>query len=169
MASVLLFEAGSALCGAAPNSIAFIIGRAIAGLGSGGVMGGVMVIVVFSLPMHKRPKFQGLFGAVFGVASVAGPLVGGAFTTYISWRWCFYINLPLGGVVLTIVFFLLRLPLRPTDKKPLKQKIWELNGLGMLAIIPGVICLCLALQWGGIKYSVSILTEYFPLTAAHHI
>ncbi|RHZ46894.1 MDR family MFS transporter [Aspergillus thermomutatus] len=155
MTSIVLFEVGSALCGAAPNSIGFILGRAIAGLGAGGILSGVMTIVVFALPLHKRPKYQGFFGAVFGVASVTGPLVGGAFTTNVTWRWCFYINLPLGGVVMMVVLLLLQVPSRPNTQKPLKEKLRQLNGLGLLAILPGIVCLCLALQWGGTKYAWS--------------
>ncbi|KAH7309933.1 putative MFS multidrug transporter [Rhexocercosporidium sp. MPI-PUGE-AT-0058] len=155
LTSILLFEAGSAVCGAAPNSVTFILGRAIAGLGSGGVLSGVMAVIVYSVPLHKRPKYQGFFGAVFGIASVAGPLVGGAFTTHVTWRWCFYLNLPLGGVVMAIVFFLLQIPDRPSTQIPLKDKLQQLNALGMLAILPGVICLCLALQWGGTTYAWS--------------
>ncbi|OJJ67630.1 hypothetical protein ASPBRDRAFT_135321 [Aspergillus brasiliensis CBS 101740] len=155
MSSIILFEAGSALCGAAPSSIAFIIGRAIAGIGAGGVLSGAMVIIVYSVPLHKRPKYQGFFGAVFGIASVSGPLIGGAFTTNVTWRWCFYINLPLGGVVLVVVFFLLHVPARPTTDAPLKAKLQQLNALGMVALIPGVVCLCLALQWGGTTYNWS--------------
>ncbi|KAF2494568.1 MFS general substrate transporter [Lophium mytilinum] len=149
LASIVVFEVGSALCGAAPNSIAFILGRAIAGLGSGGVLSGVMVIIVYAVPLHKRPKYQGFFGAVFGISSVAGPLIGGAFTTDVTWRWCFYLNLPLGGAVMILVFFLLHIPSRPTTNIPLKDKLHQLNALGLLALLPGVICLCLALQWGG--------------------
>ena len=85
-----LFEIGSAICGAAPNSTVFIVGRAIAGIGTAGVQSGGVVILVNTLPLAKRPAFQGLFGAMFGIASVAGPLLGGAFTTNVSWRWCFY-------------------------------------------------------------------------------
>ncbi|KAI1212165.1 MFS general substrate transporter [Annulohypoxylon truncatum] len=105
--SLLLFEAGSALGGAAPSSIAFIFGRVIAGLGAGGVLPSVMVIIVYTVPLQKRPKYQGVFGAVFGVASLLGPTVGGAFTTNVTWRWCFYINLPIGGAVMVLVFLLL--------------------------------------------------------------
>ncbi|RLL96869.1 hypothetical protein CFD26_104810 [Aspergillus turcosus] len=155
MTSILLFEVGSALCGAAPNSIGFIVGRAIAGLGSGGILSGIMTIIVFALPLHKRPKYQGFFGAVFGVASVAGPLVGGAFTTNVTWRWCFYVNLPLGGVVMVVILLLLEIPNRPNSQKPLKEKLRQLNGVGILAILPGIVCLCLALQWGGTKYAWS--------------
>ncbi|KAG2019076.1 hypothetical protein GB937_005367 [Aspergillus fischeri] len=155
MTSIVLFEVGSALCGAAPNSIGFILGRAIAGLGSGGVSAGAMTILVYALPLHKRPKYQGAFGAVFGVASVAGPLVGGAFTTNVTWRWCFYINLPLGAVVIVVILLFLEIPDCLNTQKPLKAKLRQLNGLGILAIIPGIVCLCLALQWGGTKYAWS--------------
>ncbi|EED18903.1 MFS multidrug transporter, putative [Talaromyces stipitatus ATCC 10500] len=149
LTSIILFEVGSALCGAAPNSVAFILGRAIAGLGAGGILSGVIVVIVYAIPLHKRPKYQGFFGAVFAVASVAGPLIGGAFTTDVTWRWCFYINLPLGGVVMVFIFFLLQVPDRPTANIPLKEKLHQLNVLGMIALVPGVVCLCLALQWGG--------------------
>jgi MFS family permease len=157
MTSIVLFEVGSALCGAAPNSIGFILGRAIAGLGSGGISAGALTILVYALPLHKRPKYQGAFGAVFGVASVAGPLVGGAFTTDVTWRWCFYINLPLGAVVIVVILLFLEIPDRPNTQKPLKEKLPQLNGLGILAIILGIVCLCLALQWGGTKYTVRLI------------
>lgn len=173
MSSIILFEAGSALCGAAPSSIAFILGRSIAGIGAGGILSGAvsysiltmkslftyipiqMVIIAYAVPLHKRPRYQGFFGAVFGVASVSGPLIGGAFTTDATWRWCFYINLPLGGVVLVVVFFLLHVPARLDTNTPLKEKLQQLNFSGMVALIPGVVCLCLALQWAGTTYNVS--------------
>ncbi|KAK3352782.1 major facilitator superfamily domain-containing protein [Lasiosphaeria hispida] len=155
LTAVMLFEVGSAICGAAPNSVAFIIGRAIAGLGAGGVQSGVLVIIVYAVPLHKRPQYQGLFGAVYGVSSVLGPLVGGAFTTHVTWRWCFYINLPLGALVLLFVFFLLRIPDRSDSTGTLSHKLLQLNAEGLAALLPGVVCLCLALQWGGFTYSWS--------------
>ncbi|KAH3109383.1 hypothetical protein KXW57_006984 [Aspergillus fumigatus] len=153
MTSIVLFEVGSALCGAAPNSIGFILGRAIAGLGSGGIFAGALTVIVYALPLHKRPKYQGAFGAVFGVASVAGPLVGGAFTTNVTWRWCFYINLPLGAVFIATTLLFFEIPDHQNAPKPLKGKLRQLNGLGVLTIMPGVVCLCLALQWGGSQYA----------------
>ncbi|RMJ17942.1 hypothetical protein CDV36_002374 [Fusarium kuroshium] len=155
MTAAVLFEVGSAICGAAPNSIAFIIGRAIAGLGAGGIQSGVLVIIVYAVPLQKRPMYQGLFGAVYGISSIIGPLMGGAFATNVTWRWCFYINLPLGGVVLVCVFFLLHIPERSTTADTLRQKLQQLNIEGLLTLLPGVICLCLALQWGGFTLSWS--------------
>ncbi|KOS19947.1 putative HC-toxin efflux carrier [Escovopsis weberi] len=152
MLSIVLFEIGSALCGAAPDSKSFIVGRAIAGLGSGGIMSGAIVIIVYALPLHKRPKYQGLFGAVFGVSSVLGPLVGGAFTTNVTWRWCFYINLPIGGVVMVFIFFLLHVHQPAREPISLKEGLTRINALGIAVLLPGVVCLCLALQWGGSIY-----------------
>lgn len=99
--------------------------------------------------------FQGLFGAVFGVASVAGPLLGGVFTSKVSWRWCFYINLPIGAVAVLIILFILESPpSKNTDT--LKEQFMKLDPLGSLVFLPGIVCLLLALQWGGVTYPVSL-------------
>jgi len=84
--SIVVFEIGSAICGAAPNSQSLIAGRAIAGAASAGIFTGCMMIMIPMVPLHKRPMFQGLFGLVFGLASVLGPLIGGGFTGSVSWR-----------------------------------------------------------------------------------
>ncbi|RFU33982.1 hypothetical protein B7463_g2370, partial [Scytalidium lignicola] len=155
--SVVLFEVGSAICGAAPNSVAFIFGRAIAGLGAGGVQQGSLVLIVYAVPLAKRPQYQGLFGAVYGISSIIGPLVGGAFTSNVSWRWCFYINLPFGAVVFLFIFFLLHISSHAGSQNSLswKEKLEQLNIEGVLTLLPGVVCLCLALEWGGFTYSWS--------------
>ncbi|KAH8157934.1 hypothetical protein CIB48_g10310 [Xylaria polymorpha] len=153
--SVFLFEVGSALCGAAPSSVAFIVGRAIQGVGSAGIFAGGIVVIVFAVPLHRRPFFQGLGGAVFGVSSILGPLVGGAFTSnpHLTWRWCFYINLPFGGAAFFLIILLLRIPDREETKLPLKAKLSQLDAAGTLALLPAVISLLLALQWGGLTYA----------------
>lgn len=154
MGAVALFEIGSAICGAAPSSVAFIVGRAVAGLGSAGIMSGAIVILIYAVPLHKRPMYQGMFGAIFGISSVVGPLLGGAFTSKVSWRWCFYINLPFGAVALVLLFFLLDIPEREETKRPLGKKLAQLDAMGTTVFLPGVVCLLLALQWGGSKYPV---------------
>lgn len=91
MAAVLIFEVGSAICGASPNSIALIVGRAIAGIGGSGVFSGALIIIAKSVPLARRPAFTGILGAVWGVASVVGPLLGGAFTSehsLVAWIFC---------------------------------------------------------------------------------
>lgn len=150
--NILIFELGSLICGIAPNSTTLIVGRAVAGLGSCGIFGGAIVIIVYILPLHKRPAYTGLFGAVFGISSVAGPLLGGAFTDHVSWRWCFYINLPLGAIVIPIVFFFLNLDFEPSQKITWKERVMQLDPYGSALFIPGVVCLLLALQNGGILW-----------------
>lgn len=118
-----------------------------------------MVVIVYAVPLHKRPLYQGMFGAVFGIASVIGPLLGGALTSKVTWRWCFYINLPLGAVAMLVVLFLLKIPDRDTTKLPNKSKLAQLDFYGTALIVPGCICLILALQWGGLTYSVSKLLQ----------
>ncbi|KAG4439917.1 hypothetical protein IFR05_004592 [Cadophora sp. M221] len=151
LGAIGLFEIGSVICGAAPNSVAFIIGRAVAGLGSAGIFSGAINIMIITIPLHKRPMFQGIFGAVFGIASVAGPLVGGAFTTKATWRWCFWINLPIGGLVAIIILFVLQAP-PSKNKDSLREQVRKLDPLGTSVFLPGIVCLLLALQWGGAEY-----------------
>lgn len=111
--------------------------------------------IVYAVPLEKRPKIQGLYGALFGLASIVGPLIGGAFTSNVTWRWCFYINLPFGGVAMLAIFFCLKVPDRETTQLPWAEKLKQLDVPGTLFLIPGVVCLVLALQWGGQTYAVS--------------
>ncbi|KAJ7499726.1 DHA14-like major facilitator [Mycena latifolia] len=152
--AISIFELGSLICGVAPNSNALIVGRAIAGLGSSGIFSGALIIVAHSVPLVKRPMFTGLIGAMYGIASVAGPLMGGAFTDKVSWRWCFYINLPIGAVTLVVITIFFKAPgaKRKAESMSLMDRIQQFDPLGTIIFIPAIVCLLLALQWGGSKY-----------------
>ncbi|ETS73840.1 hypothetical protein PFICI_14786 [Pestalotiopsis fici W106-1] len=154
LSAVMLFEIGSAVCGAAPNSVAFILGRVIAGCGSAGVFSGTIVIMIPMAPLEKRPMYQGFLGAIFGVSSVVGPLIGGAFTKnpHLTWRWCFYVNLPIGALSILIIALFLHLPPPQQASLSLKQKLLRLDPIGNFLFAPSIICLLLALQWGGTDY-----------------
>ncbi|EAS29817.3 drug:H+ antiporter-2 [Coccidioides immitis RS] len=148
--ALFIFELGSLVCGVAPTSTALIIGRAIAGLGSAGLFTGALVTIAHTVSLDKRPMFFGLIGGVYGVASVAGPLMGGAFTDHLTWRWCFYINLPLGAVTAVGLVFLLKL--KEKKKESLRNLFWRLDPIGSVVFVPAIVCLLLALQWGGVNY-----------------
>ncbi|KAL1852792.1 hypothetical protein Daus18300_012036 [Diaporthe australafricana] len=156
LTGLVLFEVGTVICGAAPNSTALIVGRAIAGLGSSGLFTGAMMTIAQTVPLEKRPAFMGIIGGVYGLASVIGPLLGGAFTNNVTWRWCFYINLPLGG--LTAAGFLLKPS--AADKPVAKNQSWgdtvkKMDPVGSVAFVAANVCLLLALQWGGVTYTWS--------------
>ena len=153
LSGIVLFEVGSAVCGAASSSLVLIIGRAIQGLGSSGIFTGAILIMTKTVPLHRRPLLQGLFGACFGVASVVGPLLGGIFTgSPATWRWCFYINLPIGGFTILVVLFLLRLEEKPRTAG-WKECLKDLDPVGTILFLPAVTCLLLALEWGAAEYS----------------
>lgn len=106
------------------------------------------------IPLHRRPQMQGMMGALMGAASIAGPLIGGGFTSHVTWRWCFYLNLPLGATAMVVIYLFLEIPDREEAKLPLAKKLKQLDAPGTTVLVPGVVCLLLALQWGGQTYSV---------------
>ncbi|KAJ5479951.1 hypothetical protein N7530_005460 [Penicillium desertorum] len=150
--AVVIFEIGSAICGAAPNSTALIIGRAIAGLGSSGIFGGSVIITFFTVPLHLRPIFSGIVSVIIALAS-AGPLIGGGFTEHATWRWCFYLNLPIGAVAIGVIMLVLKMPPARKAGTPIREQVLQMDPLGNLCLMPGVVCLLLALQWGGRTYA----------------
>lgn len=146
------FELGSLICGVAPNSLALILGRAIAGIGSAGLFSGALIILAYSVPLEKRPIYTGLVGSMYGIASVSGPLLGGAFTDKVTWRWCFFINLPIGAITVVVIAIFFPDPQRKINNETWSQRLWQFDPFGTAIFMPAIICLLLALQWGGTTY-----------------
>ncbi|KAL4800681.1 major facilitator superfamily domain-containing protein [Aspergillus venezuelensis] len=155
LAALFLFELGSLICAVSPSSTALIIGRAIAGVGAGGVANGSFLLIAHSVPPRQRPTFVGLLGSMYGLAAIAGPLMGGAFTdnSSLTWRWCFYINLPLGIIPTLVMIFLIPGFAGSTNKRSgFLNQVKQMDVPGTFCLLPGVVCLLLALQWGGTRY-----------------
>jgi EmrB/QacA subfamily drug resistance transporter len=139
-----IFLLGSALCGLSQNMLELIGFRALQGAGGGGLFAVALSIIGDVIPPRQRGRYQGYFGAVFGVSSVAGPLLGGWLTDGPGWRWIFYVNLPVGGAALVVTSLVLRMPV--------VRRQHRIDYAGAAAIVAAVSCLLLYLDWRGKQY-----------------
>lgn len=150
---LVVFMIGSALCGTSTSMFQLIVYRAIQGIGGGALMPITFTIVFDLFPPEKRGKMQGLFGAVFGISSVLGPLAGAYFTDYVNWKWIFFINLPLGVVSLLLItlFYHATLPSNPNQK---------IDWWGTITFAASVLCLMFGLELGGKEFAWNSLQSY---------
>ncbi|KAI7857697.1 major facilitator superfamily domain-containing protein [Circinella umbellata] len=146
MSGIVIFLIGSVLCGASQTMIMLIVCRAIQGIGAASIFSMVFVIISDLVPLEKRGSYQGIVNAVFALASVFGPLIGGSLTDHATWRWNFYINLPIGAVSLVILFFFLHLP---TPKQNLKEKLKRIDYAGNFLVLGAATLFLLAMNFGG--------------------
>ncbi|OTA69244.1 MFS general substrate transporter [Hypoxylon sp. EC38] len=152
---LFLFEVGSLVCALAPYSGALIAGRVVAGLGASGVFAGGLTILTTIIPLHKRAVWTGSMSSTFAIASIVGPIIGGALTQNVTWRWCFYINLPIGGAAAIVSFLLVHINPSETEKRPIKEKLQSLDAVGIVLFAGSITMLLIALQWGGVEYEWS--------------
>lgn len=152
---LILFLFGSILCGTAQSIEQLSVYRAIQGLGGGALMPITFTIMFDIFPPEKRGKMSGLFGAVFGLSSIFGPLLGAYITDYISWHWIFYINLPLG--IISLIFIALYY------KESLNHQKQKIDWLGAATLVGAVVCLMFALELGGNEYDwgSAVITSLF--------
>ncbi|MFI6867852.1 MFS transporter [Nocardia sp. NPDC050406] len=140
-----IFILGSVIAGMAHGMTLLIVARGIQGVGAGGLMVTSMALIADVIPLRERGKYQGALGAVFGLTTVLGPTLGGLFTDHLSWRWCFYVNVPLAIVM--IVMAAKFIPRVRAATKPV------VDYLGIALVSIGVTCLILGLEWGGQEYA----------------
>ncbi|CAG8502297.1 7112_t:CDS:10 [Dentiscutata erythropus] len=150
LSSLLIFGIGSALSGASSSINMLIASRAITGIGAGGFIGLTSIIIADIVSLKNRGKYMGFAGGVYAIGSILGPLLGGLFSDRLSWRWIFYINLPLGALITIFIILLLNIPSPPGS---LKDKLKRVDWLGTLLMAISAISLLLPLQYGGIEHS----------------
>ncbi|KAI0126635.1 major facilitator superfamily transporter [Xylariales sp. AK1849] len=147
MLSMFMFMLGSLVCGVAPNSIALIVGRAVAGFGSAGLLTGSFVIVAIAVPLRLRPIYTAVVGLMFGVGATVGPLIGGVFTDLATWRWCFWLNLPAGAVTVIVMLLVFHPPAHRHLKRTFFDRIIDLDLIGNAILLGAAVMLFLALEF----------------------
>ncbi|MFJ9852849.1 MDR family MFS transporter [Streptomyces sp. NPDC101150] len=146
MAAILMFLAGSALCGLAQTMGQLIAFRALQGIGSGGLFICVLALIGEMFSPREGARYYGWISLTFGAASLCGPTLGGILTELVGWRWVFFVNLPVGGVVLAVVSATLRLPAQPKKKA-------HIDPAGVILLVTAIVALNLLTGWAGVTYA----------------
>ncbi|KAF9341137.1 hypothetical protein BGZ91_010768 [Linnemannia elongata] len=146
MFACVVFLLGSALCGAAQSMIMLIIGRAVQGLGGSGIIALSMILVADIVPLRERGTYQALIALIFAIAAVLGPLLGGAFSDNVTWRWAFYINLPVGAVAMFLLICFLHMNRR--KNVTLATNLKSLDYPGIILMVISIVMILLGLNWG---------------------
>ncbi|KAM0818670.1 putative Efflux pump antibiotic resistance protein [Seiridium cardinale] len=146
--TMFIFEIGSLVCGVAPNATAFIVGRVIAGLGGAGIAAGGYTVIALSSRPEKRPLYVGAIGTTYGVAAVLGPVLGGVFSGHVTWRWCFYINLPIGIAATAVILILFKVPGNAQITMPAtwRERFLQIDPVGVTLTMAAIICFILAVR-----------------------
>ncbi|KAF1961862.1 MFS gliotoxin efflux transporter glia [Byssothecium circinans] len=146
--AIAIFEAGNIVCATARSSDVLVFGRVVAGLGGGGVMTGAFLMIALSVRERYRAAYMGILGVTYAMASVVGPLMGGMLTDHLGWRWCFWINLPIGGLATAIQAFAFRSPL-PAREGTILGRIIHMDLFGGALVAGFLTCFVNAMQHGG--------------------
>jgi EmrB/QacA subfamily drug resistance transporter len=158
--AVILFAVGSAVSGSATSIGALIAGRSIQGIGGGGINVLIEIIVSDLVPVRERPKYIAVIFSAFAIAGSIGPLVGGAFAQRATWRWIFYMNLPISGIALILLFLFLNVQYK---KDSAKNMLRRTDFLGNALLVAAVVAILLALTWGGTEQPWSSSKTLVPL------
>ncbi|KAJ3131011.1 hypothetical protein HK100_006984 [Physocladia obscura] len=150
VSAIFIFELGSFICGISNSMTMLIIGRAVAGIGGGGIFSLVLIIISDIVSLRDRGTYTGIIGASTGLSSVIGPLIGGALSDHGLWRWCFYINLPLGAITLATVIVFLKFP--PVEGS-IREKINRIDFIGAALLLAAIVCFLTPLQLGGSSWN----------------
>ncbi|KAK8139320.1 MFS general substrate transporter [Apiospora sp. TS-2023a] len=175
LVSLILFEVGSVICAAAPYSAILIFGRAFLGFGAAGLLQGALAIIGLSVELDQIPLYQGIVVSSLGISVCLGPILGGVLTDHASWRWCFWINVPVGVCVIVVVFLFVQINDQSSNQAnrmlALRQKLNHMDGLGTALFLGAVCCLLLVLQMGGREWawrdsrSIGLFVGFAALTA----
>ncbi|KAL7894725.1 efflux pump antibiotic resistance protein [Trichoderma sp. TUCIM 5745] len=153
LTAIATFLIGSVLSSTARSSTMFIVGRAVTGLGAAGIFAGAFTAAVHIMPLRWRPVFNATLAGIESVAVISAPLLGGVLVQSLSWRWCFYINLPIGGLALIVtLFFFPDLKAHADSAASWRTKLAKLDLLSTAVFVPALTCLFIALSWAGLKY-----------------